>query len=100
MPDDSTQHVLREVAVLTHGRKVNVRHPHASSSLVTHKSQIHTISFNCETTNAVDFLRALAGAHNGRFHFFERMPKTDDSPFYYDFATGSRILSRKHDKAS
>ncbi len=51
-------------------------------------SQIHTISFNCESAPAIDFLRQLSLAHHGRFHFFERQPKDEDSPYYYDFKTG------------
>lgn len=72
MPDDSTQFVLREVDRLMAGRTV----------------KIHTISFNCESTSAIEFLQSLAKAHNGRFHYFERQPRSTDLPYYYDFKSG------------
>ena len=94
MPDDSTQFVLREVDTLTQGRNVHVRRPCYCPP--PQPWQIHAISFNCETATAADFLRDLAHAHHGRFHFFERQPQLDDSPVYYDFSTGARIISISH----
>ena len=55
---------------------------------MTNQCQIHTISFNCQSAQAIDFLRQLALDNHGRFHLFEREPQDTDTPFYYDFRTG------------
>jgi hypothetical protein len=34
------------------------------------KIPIHTISFNCNDTQANDFLKNLANETNGRYHYF------------------------------
>lgn len=66
LPEESCEEVLDKTAALIGDRKV----------------AIHTISFNCVSRQANEFLRRLAASFHGRFHFFERLPLPGDSCIY------------------
>lgn len=44
------------------------------------KVPIHTISFNCDDTEANQFLYDLAQATEGRYHYFSEKGSSDDQP--------------------